>query len=263
MEDRFVQLTPNYPKDARYENISFKHQTFSIPIDRSVRIYCDGIFDMFHYGHARLFEQVKGLFPNVCLIVGVCNDQLTTMYKGNVVMNESERYESVRMCKYVDEVIEDAPWVTDVEFLQKHKIDFVAHDEAPYACVGTDDVYGYLKAMNRFIPTKRAASISTTGIITRIIKNYDLYLRRQILRGISYKDLNISLFKKERIMLKESFKKDVKEMKEEFLVALNFWENLSKKFIRSLKDRMEDKHPGMLSKVLNLMKSSESKKAIK
>lgn len=34
-------------------------------------------------------------------------------------------------CRWVDEVIPDAPWVVDQEFLDKHKIDFVAHDALP------------------------------------------------------------------------------------------------------------------------------------
>jgi glycerol-3-phosphate cytidylyltransferase-like family protein len=35
--------------------------------------------------------------------------------------------------RWVDEVIEDAPWVINAEFLIKHCIDYVAHDALPYA----------------------------------------------------------------------------------------------------------------------------------
>jgi choline-phosphate cytidylyltransferase len=33
--------------------------------------------------------------------------------------------------RWVDEVIPDAPWVIDQEFLDKHSIDYVAHDSLP------------------------------------------------------------------------------------------------------------------------------------
>lgn len=198
--DQFELLAPNYPKDDKYENIELEEKLVSIPKNRPVRIYCDGVFDMFHYGHARLFKQVKGMFPNVYLIVGVHSDEATNNFKGIVAMTEQERYESVSHCKYVDEIITDAPWIhEDLSFLKNHKIDFVAHDGDPYPSGQQSDIYGIFKENNMFLPTKRSTHVSTTKIITGIVKNYDNFIRRQVNRGVSYEDLNLSYLKREQI----------------------------------------------------------------
>jgi cytidyltransferase-like protein len=227
-------LSPKYPEDDRYEKIRFAEKPVAIPKDRPVRIYCDGIFDMFHYGHARLFEQVKHMFPRVTVLVGICSDELTHKFKGQTVMNEKERYESVRQCKYVDELICDAPWTIDIDFLKEHQIDYVAHDEEPYPTPNSSDCFEFVKKLGIFIPTKRAANISTTSIITGILKNYDLYIRRQILRGISHKELNISFLKKDQIRFKKLVTEDMETMKEEFRIAFDYWEKFTKRWYTKL-----------------------------
>lgn len=52
----------------------------------------------------------------------VCSDELTHKYKGFTVMTETERYEALRHCRYVDEIVRDAPWTLSPEFLEKHKV---------------------------------------------------------------------------------------------------------------------------------------------
>ena len=40
-----------------------------------------------------------------------------------------ERCEIVRHCRWVDEVVPDAPWALDEEYLKLHKVDYVAVEE--------------------------------------------------------------------------------------------------------------------------------------
>jgi choline-phosphate cytidylyltransferase len=160
-----------------------------------------GIFDLFHFGHARALEQAKTLYPQVYLMVGVCNDADTLRYKGKTVMTEGERYEALRHCKWVDEVVPDAPWVITERFLDDHGIDYVAHDALPYAdATGAgDDVYGPVKALGRFRETTRTEGVSTSDLILRIIRDYNDYVLRNLSRGYSREDLGLSLLKEKRI----------------------------------------------------------------
>lgn len=52
----------------------------------------------------------------------MCSDDLTHKYKGFTVMNEDERYDAISHCRYVDEVVRNAPWTLTPEFLAKHRV---------------------------------------------------------------------------------------------------------------------------------------------
>ena len=102
---------------------------------------------MYHIGHARVLEQAKKLFPHVHLIVGVSGDQETIEKKGKIVNNEWERSEILKHCRWVDEVVCPCPWIVTVDFLRKHNIHYVAHDEAPYGGEGQEDIYADVKKL--------------------------------------------------------------------------------------------------------------------
>jgi len=142
------------------------------PVGRPVRIYADGVYDLFHFGHALQLRQAKFSFPSVYLLVGVCSDELVKEHKARTVMTHAERCEAVRHCRWVDEVIAEAPWIIDTDFLNKYEIDYVAHDEDPYAAVGHDDVYQTVKEQGKFLPTRRTPGVSTSELLERIVSGY-------------------------------------------------------------------------------------------
>ena len=90
-------------------------------------IYVDGIYDLFHAGHVNTLKNIKNMRDNVNLMVGLINDKDATNYKRQPVINETNRYIMLDSCKYVDEVIKDAPLYMTEEFIIKHNIDLVVH----------------------------------------------------------------------------------------------------------------------------------------
>ncbi|KAJ9494277.1 choline-phosphate cytidylyltransferase [Exophiala xenobiotica] len=186
------------------------YKTNPPPEGRPVRVYADGVFDLFHLGHMRQLEQAKTAFPNTYLIVGVTGDAETHKRKGLTVLTGAERAETVRHCRWVDEVIPNCPWIVTAEFLEKHEIDYVAHDDEPYGADEGDDIYAPIKKEGKFLVTQRTEGVSTTGIITKIVRDYEKYIARQLKRGTSRQELNVSWLKKNELEIK----RHVQELRE-------------------------------------------------
>ncbi|KAF7163373.1 hypothetical protein CNMCM5623_008351 [Aspergillus felis] len=207
------------------------------PTGRPVRVYADGVFDLFHVGHMRQLEQAKKAFPEVYLIVGVTGDEETHKRKGLTVLSGRERAESVRHCKWVDEVVPNCPWIVTPEFIDEHQIDYVAHDDLPYGAAEGDDIYAPIKAQGKFLVTQRTEGVSTTGIITRIVRDYDQYIARQFKRGASRQELNVSWIKKNELEIK----RHVMELRDNIR---NNWTATGQELGREFRQLWQNSRPG-------------------
>ena len=182
-----------------------------------VHIYTDGVFDCFHYGHAKVLEQCKKMFPYVYLVVGVCADADVIKEKGRPIMTAEERAECVKHCKWADEVILNCPWLINLDYLDKLGCKYIAHDPEPYPYNNIPDVYN------------------------RILLDSDRYIERNVKKGMKPNELNISLQKyfgvKINLMWKSMQKrKEVNPLHYFFII----WRGKSKQCLKSEENSIEE-----------------------
>lgn len=82
-----------------------------------------------------------------------------------------------------------------------------------------------------------SSGVSTSDIVARIVKDYDLYVRRNLARGYSAKDLNVSFLKEKKFRfqnkmdeLKDKGKRVMNEVKGDIITK---WEEKSRDFIET------------------------------
>ncbi|MGB0102190.1 MAG: adenylyltransferase/cytidyltransferase family protein [Nocardioides sp.] len=129
------------------------------------RVYVDMVGDLFHAGHVALLRAARDFGDEV--VVGVLSDETVASYKRRPVMTLDERVAVVEACRYVDEVVPDAPLRLTRKFLDEHRLALVVHGD-DLAAEGLADVYGpVLEAgLLRLVP--RVGDLSTTALLARI-----------------------------------------------------------------------------------------------
>ncbi len=134
---------------------------------KHVRVWCDGCYDMVHFGHANQLRQAKAMGDY--LVVGIHNDAEVACNKGPPVFNEHERYKMVRGIKWVDEIVVDAPYVTQVETLDKYNCDFCVHGDDITTTADGKDTYEVVKNAGRYKECRRTEGVSTTNLVGRML----------------------------------------------------------------------------------------------
>ena len=96
------------------------------------------------------------------------SDDTVASYKRRPIMTLAERVAVIESCRYVDQVIEDAPYRVTEAFLDEHAITAVVHGD-DLSPEGAKSVYGPAVATGRLIYVPRAGEISTTQLIQRVL----------------------------------------------------------------------------------------------
>ena len=137
------------------------------------KVFMDGCFDLLHSGHFNAIRQANKLGDQ--LYIGLVTDDDIIKHKEFGLMKINERARLVNACKWVNGIYKDVPYVPHPEFLDKNKLDCIAHGDDP--CLGLDgeDVYKEFKKLNKYREFKRTEGVSTTDIVGRLLmKGIDL-----------------------------------------------------------------------------------------
>ena len=121
--------------------------------------------DLFHFGHVNFLKQASEIGDY--LIAGIHSDETVQNYKRSPIMTMEERISVVASCRYVDEVIPDAPLIIDLKWIKKHNIHLVVHGDD-----FSEDLlqlcYKIPIEMGIFKKVPYTPGISTTDIMNRL-----------------------------------------------------------------------------------------------
>jgi cytidyltransferase-like protein len=134
----------------------------------NLRIYTDAVMDLFHYGHVEFLRGVKELAgPKGTVVVGLHSDEGVASYKRTPILSLQERLPVVAACRYVDEVVPNAPLKPTKEYLENLGADLVVHGGHLREDI-QDMMYGEALALGMYHEIEYTPGISTTDIIERV-----------------------------------------------------------------------------------------------
>lgn len=156
----------------------FVNEVPSAPKPSDKVIYVAGTFDLFHVGHLDFLEKAKSL--GEYLIVGLYGDDPVSK-NNRSILNLNERMMNLLSCKYVNDVLIDAPRKVTEDLMDHFNIAMVYHgrfpsnDSDPHEILKKFDPYEIPKKMGKFENIDSGSNVTTDTIIGRIKKYDDQY----------------------------------------------------------------------------------------
>ncbi len=144
------------------------------------RIYCDGIFDLFHSGHLKHLKQIREHFIEpIFLLVGVISDKQSTEYKRKPIVDENRRLNTIISCIYVDDGFITNKLIMTEEFIKIHNIDYVIHALTDNDREQQRTFFEIPIKLGKFIELDYNKGISTTELINKRVTKLNLAVRRE------------------------------------------------------------------------------------
>lgn len=125
-------------------------------MDNPKRVMVDMSVTLIHHGHIRLLEKASKIGE---VVVALTTDRGVRQYKGyEPELSYDERAEIIGAIKYVHEVV-PCEWLIDVDYLDKHRCDFLIH--------GSDNMNHV--PQDRLIVFPRTEGISSSMLRERVL----------------------------------------------------------------------------------------------
>lgn len=142
-------------------------------------VYMDGAWDMFHCGHAAILKAAKD--RGDYLIVGIHGDAVVNKLRGHnlPLMNLHERVLSVLGCRFVDDVLIDAPYEVSPDMVASLNITEVVHgtrsDDIGISRDNEGERYRYPKAAGILAVIDSPSDFNLGHIVQRISINQETF----------------------------------------------------------------------------------------
>ena len=132
-----------------------------------MNIYVDGCFDLIHHGHINFLKHAKdkAIEKNSKLVVGIHNDKTVESYKRTPILTMEERAPLLESCKYVDQLVLNAPLHVTQEYIKKYNIGTMCIPDNRKQ----DEIDSWYNNLDiSIVKLQYTTTISTTNIIKKL-----------------------------------------------------------------------------------------------